>query len=211
MKFNDLLTELFEQVEDDFETALVARYRLMAKAQHESWLKRLEGPEPPLGGFQSPYGLRNRPQYVTWEGNRNSNCLYYEPTIWGIKAAHTHQYGIDYETAERDARMQVKLAKRNFVAKQSAKLENACGDRAVKVEGKLSLETDIITGALFVADEPDSFRLEMTIKQNCSSLGKWFWQFPARFLSVCLGGEHHKSKSEKWMKENFAAAERDTK
>ena len=62
MRFTKTLTDLFETVEQDFETALIARYRKAAKSQYESWLKRLDGDEPPFHCWQA----RNRPDFVKW-------------------------------------------------------------------------------------------------------------------------------------------------
>ena len=200
MEFTTLLTELFEKVEGDFEKHLISSYRSLAERQHASWLKRLDGDEPHFTAFAS----RQTPVYVKWLESRNSNCLFHEPHNWTIKGAHKHQYEIDYDLAETEARMQVRLSKRQFVAKQSKKLYNACGDRQVKVEGELILSAGIVTGTLYVASGSDNFRVEMSMKQNISCLHNPFWQFPARFTAILLDGKSHKSRSEKWMKENFA-------
>lgn len=90
------------------------------------------------------------------------------------------------------------------------KLENACGQREINVNGRLALNGGIITGLLTIAvgdfanAKNDRFQVEMSIRGKYSKLGKPFWQFPARFINVTHQQETKRQRSEKWMKENWA-------
>ena len=122
-------------------------------------------------------------------------------------------YVPDYRKAEKMATDYVETAEAEFVAKQSRKMENACGNRKVAgLTGELSL-SGIVTGFFVVtAEGGDSFRVDMDIITNYryghnSANGQLtvYAQYPARFRLVNVGGvQVKKSAGEKWMADNFA-------
>ena len=122
-------------------------------------------------------------------------------------------YTADHRKAEDEATAYVRQAELNFVAKQSQKLASAVGSREVTaLEGTLSLERGVVTGSLTVTCGDDKFTAIMEIKTNyryganaANRKLTVYAQYPTRFKNVTLGGQTFKSKSEKWLSENFSS------
>lgn len=199
--FSARLTGLFAQVEPQFRKDTVARYVAQATANYNSWMKRLAGPEPPRDCWY--HDAVSSPQYVTWDGGMTST--------WEgkVEAAKRGEFRADIKRAEQDANDSVDYAKQHFISKQTKKLTNATKLRTDRptIAGKLRYKV-LIEGTLRL-EYPNGDRFEVVMsmivnhryERGCTT----FYQFPARFCNVKLGGllVMPARVSEKWMADNF--------
>lgn len=196
------LTQLFEQVEPLFRSETIDRYRRHADLTHRAWLERMAGPKPEHARMASD--ASRLPEYTkSTKGSWNPN---WETMVRDIAEG---MFVIDYAQAEQDANRAVSGAKENFIAKQAAKLTNATKLRTgtPKLDGLLRCN-GVVTGHLSVKyNKNDHFILTMNMITNHRYERGYtsFYQFPARFTDVHIGGEKKTGVkiSEKWMGENF--------
>lgn len=199
--FTPKLTAMFEAVEPEFRKATVAEYRTQAQNQLAGWLELLRGPEPERNAYY--YVSTAMPQYVLCDQHTH-------PHLWSDKqaAAKRGVYKANFKAAERDANASVDYAKVHFVEKQAKKLTNATKLHrgTPELDGKLHFKV-LVTGELHVTyknGDRFSIALDMIVNYRYTTGFKSFYQFPARFYGVILGGSAPKARlSEKWMSENF--------
>lgn len=199
--FTPKLTAMFEAVEPDFRKATIAEYRSQADLQLAGWLELLKGPEPEQNVYY--YIATQQPQYVLCK-------LPTHPFTWADKqaAAAKNQYVVNYTASDRDANAAVSYAKEHFISKQAKKFTNATKSHrgTPELTGKLQCSV-LCTGELNVKyKNGDEFSvvLDMIVNYRYQTGFKSFYQFPARFYGVILGGEAVKERvSEKWMGDHF--------
>lgn len=218
-RFKNKLTNLFEKVEPQFREETVARYKAWAQSSYESWKTRVLGdePQPPEGPKysrqRSEFDHDKRqtmrlPEYTMPISEEVEPIDFYADDAWAKLREQIAKglYTVNFKKAERDANFEVDGAKLHFIKKQTAKLDNACQHvKHLIVSGELSCNK-VVTGFMLVKAGDDQFTLTMNMIVN-HRYGRGytsFYQFPARFTNVILGGEKQKgSISEAWMAENF--------
>lgn len=194
------LTGLFAQVEPKFRLDTIARYVARAEGNFKSWMELLAGPEPPRDRFY--WDATSCPQYVTWDGGMSG--------AWADKvaAAGRGEYRADIKRATQDAIDSVRYAREHFISKQTKKITNATTLRPERpsIAGTLKYNV-LIEGILtFLYKNGDRFDVVMSMIVNHRYTRGYtsFYQFPARFTNVTLGGQPVTARlSEKWMSENF--------
>lgn len=217
--FQNVLRQIFEQVEPAWRAQVIKNFRESAKYQFDYWIEKLAKPWPhDETGWSNRqiYDARHAAKPGQYVGKRElpRNAPYEtEPyknvEWWAWVQSHQSRYFTDYKKAEADANRFVDNAKDHFIYKQAKKLMNACKlkTKTPNVSGELILGS-VITGHLDVVFGKDSFVLTMKIITNCRHSWKgttYFNQFPSRFTEVKKNGEPvvGKNISEKWMGENF--------
>lgn len=197
--FEAKLTGLFASVEPKFQEATVNRYLSIARGNYKSYMDMLSGPKPE----RINYRALDAPQYVSWKGGMSCD--------WDgrVRAAQAGLFYCDEKRATDDAMMSVRRAREHFIFKHSKKLANATKLRTDRptISGTLRFNVSV-QGVLVVSyANGDKFDIVMSMIVNSRSSMRGytsFYQFPARFSNVQLGGQTVKSRvSEQWMSENF--------
>jgi hypothetical protein len=194
------LTALFALVEPKFREATINRYLLTARSQFAGYKELLAGEEPPRDRWY--HDVVSTPQYVSWTGGMS--------TTWEarVKAMADGVFFCNEKKATEDAIASVRYAREHFISKQTKKLTNATQLRTDRptIEGTLKYNVLIEGSMSFKYKNGDSFALTMSMIVNHRFERGYtsFYQFPARFGNVYIGGKRAEGRiSEKWMSENF--------
>lgn len=203
--YESKLTAMFAEIEPEFRAKQSERYKTLATSQLEIWLKYLDGPKPDdtkrrlwsvrLPDFVDVHGGSYNPQWEAMQAMRKRG-----------------DFRCAYGRAEKAAKDSVDYAKLHFVTKQNKKLTNATKNHkgSPSLGGRLGFDSaGVIVGALTaVYENGDEFTVMMSVivnyRYNSRTGGGGFYQFPARFGRVKMGGEVVKARlSEGWMERNF--------